>query len=643
MRNFYLFLTNRNMATRRNVPNKGIDGGRIQVPYANGARFFAPLTDSVVPNRSMWPITFSRSAGATVQDHEWIVRNVLSGEARFQGARRVQNWLTYSQAVDNVAWTKANLTVTGNTTLAPDGTLTADTLTSTVTPLVFTECIQISNITTSVWGYYTYSGYFKYNGQQFIQVLGNSAAFSNVYVNFDIQNGTITATSGSITQSITAVANGFYRISATFIATGVLVNARMSMWFIDTGTSVRGSTYNGDGIKAIYIWGQQFEDITAQSIQWPSEYVSTNVLSSPFHGAMVDGVKYFDTDISGNQLSPDGYLAESAKTNLFTDSEAFNLWTLWGTGAITTNVAIAPDGRMTADLFTLSTSNEWQSVSKSITTTASIYGFSVYVKPNGHNYVQLLAAAGISAWYINFDLLNGVVGTSSSYTGRIEALPNGWYRLKATTPTVLAATGWFLIAPVPNASASRGNFVSGTGTSWVYLWWASLELWATSSYISSTLGTRNEDRLEYELRNIQGTKWTVYAEATTYFTTTNTSLLWLTWNSCRILGSSGTTPWFYLGSGTQVISNDGTSNTTSSNSVSTSQYNRVLWKYSGVLNEICLNGTLTSGTFDGNASYTNLCVGNSTANNRWLYGSIRNLQIWDYEISDAEAVALTTI
>lgn len=60
-------------------------------------------------------------------------------------------------------------------------------------------------------------------------MLGNSAAFSNVYVNFDIQNGTITATSGSITQSITAVANGFYRISATFIATGVLVNARMSM------------------------------------------------------------------------------------------------------------------------------------------------------------------------------------------------------------------------------------------------------------------------------------------------------------------------------------------------------------------------------------------------------------------------------
>ena len=41
------------MATRRNVPDKGINGGRIQVPYANGARFFAPLTSSVIPERSM--------------------------------------------------------------------------------------------------------------------------------------------------------------------------------------------------------------------------------------------------------------------------------------------------------------------------------------------------------------------------------------------------------------------------------------------------------------------------------------------------------------------------------------------------------------------------------------------------------------
>jgi hypothetical protein len=42
-------------------------------------------------------------------------------------------------------------------------------------------------------------------------------------------------------------------------------------------------------------------------------------------------VKYFDTTLSGTQLSPDGYLAEGQKTNLFPDSEDFSLWTKAGT------------------------------------------------------------------------------------------------------------------------------------------------------------------------------------------------------------------------------------------------------------------------------------------------------------------------
>ena len=107
-------------------------------------------------------------------------------------------------------------------------------------------------------------------------------------------------------------------------------------------------------------------------------------------------VKYFDTDeLSRTKDNTQMILAEWARTNLFTDSEDFSLWTKPGTWVITPNATIAPDGRMTIDLLTLSTSNEWQSVNKTITTTASIYGYSVYVKPNGHNYVQLFCIC----WY----------------------------------------------------------------------------------------------------------------------------------------------------------------------------------------------------------------------------------------------------
>ena len=632
MLNFYLSLTNRNMATRRNVPNKGIDGGRILVPYANGARFFAPLTDSVVPNRSIWPITFSRATAATVLDHEWVIRNCIAGEARFQWARRVRNLTPYSQDV-SISWNKFSVTVSWTKVAYTDWSLIGQTIVSAAASALH----YVSNGTWPVviWNKYIFSVSVKAAWVNFVQL---AFAASTTYQNFDLTNGSMTGTAGA--GSVVDEWNGWYRCSVTFIST-LGTNAGQGIVIVSSMSDGRLFANLWDGVSGISVCRMQLEDVTGQSVQTPAEYVSTNVLSSPFHGAMVDGVKYFDTTLSGAKLYPDGYLAEWQKTNLFTDSEDFSLWTKSGTWVITPNATIAPDGRMTADLFTLSTANEWQSVNKTITTTASIYGYSVYVKPNGNNYVQLLTSAGISSGYMNFDLLNWVVWTSSSYTGRIEALPNGWYRIKITTGTVLAATGQFIIAAVPSASASRGGFVTGTGTSWVYLWWAVLELGATSSYISSTLVTRNDDILEYQLRNLQSTKWSVYAETTNYFTTTNIAILWLTGGSCRVLWSSVTAPWF-IRSGTQVIINDGSSNLISSNSVAASQYDRVLWKYSGVAHELCVNGTLTSGTFDGTTSFTNLYIGNAWVS-RALYGSIRNLQIWDYEVSDSEAIALTTI
>ena len=45
----------------------------------------------------------------------------------------------------------------------------------------------------------------------------------------------------------------------------------------------------------------QLENVTGQSNQIPSEYVSVGVLSAPYHGANVDGVKYFDT-LNGNTV-----------------------------------------------------------------------------------------------------------------------------------------------------------------------------------------------------------------------------------------------------------------------------------------------------------------------------------------------------
>lgn len=71
---------------------------------------------------------------------------------------------------------------------------------------------------------------------------------------------------------------------------------------ITSPTSARAQIYSGSG-STLYITGYQIEDVTGQSILAPAEYVSTNVLNAfPYHGAGVDGVKYFDTTLTGAKI-----------------------------------------------------------------------------------------------------------------------------------------------------------------------------------------------------------------------------------------------------------------------------------------------------------------------------------------------------
>ena len=98
------------------------------------------------------------------------------------------------------------------------------------------------------------------------------------------------------------------------------------------------------------------------------------------------------------------------------------------------------------------------------------------MKPNGQNYIQCNADGGISLGYVNFDLSNGTVGTQSLWTGTIETLPNGWYRIKVVTNTIWVNTANVSFAAVPSSTATRGQTAAGTGTSGFYIWGAQFEL-----------------------------------------------------------------------------------------------------------------------------------------------------------------------
>ena len=90
---------------------------------------------------------------------------------------------------------------------------------------------------------------------------------------------TFTGTATGSTGSLTAVGNARTTKSLTITGAGTIIATCTVAVAIDI----------------------QFEQTTGQSNQNPSEYISVGVLAAPFHGAGVDGVKYFTTT-NGNTV-----------------------------------------------------------------------------------------------------------------------------------------------------------------------------------------------------------------------------------------------------------------------------------------------------------------------------------------------------
>jgi hypothetical protein len=144
-------------------------------------------------------------------------------------------------------------------------------------------------------------------------------------------------------------------------------------------------------------------------------------------------------------------LVELVPYNLVQYSEMFAdaYWTK-NLGTLTANVITAPNGTLTADLFTktsaVNTVSQVASPGGSPYTTTGVHTMSIYIKPNVGNLVLLrLDNSGNSCNAVfNFSTLTftniGANFISSSY----QSLPNGWYRLILTGN--VTSTSWTISA-----------------------------------------------------------------------------------------------------------------------------------------------------------------------------------------------------
>lgn len=573
--------------------------------------YWAELTNSLILDKGAGDPSFTRTTTATVTDFEGIIRNVKSGEARFRGARRVENLIQYSEDFTQAYYSKTAAgtgvapVVTGNYGLDPNGNMTADRIQFNLGVTPAGSDSRIYKVITPAPG----SNYINS-----IWLKTTDGSTKSLYM--------VGGPTGNVIISVTGTWTRFVQ-SPTI--TGAYAQIQLGL----------NITYGTSTTADILAWGAQLEDVTSQSVKIDGGYISSGVLSFPYHGAGVDGVKYFKTKLDGT-LIPDstlqGFFPEGVRTNLITYSEQFDnaSWIKDGV-LVTANQVTSPDGLTTADKIEVNASGGSKSISKTVTVTAAIHSLSFYVK------------AG-NATQISFGLYqSGFV----AQTGLILSGPGSISGTTVQTVTGLSTTSWTRVSVASNSALAAGSvslyiYPNTSGEvigDYVYLWGAQLEAANfSSSYIPTTTAsvTRNSDILTYPF-GLPGTG-TAYAEA---WSETNKPLYG------RIIGrSDGRTPLTINNNsiiqsydGTEISLNNGISFNAGIKKVA-SKWNNVTLKRK-IANDGAVSPESTyNGSFSGNTYTVFGCYSLGGVSNS-LFGTMKNVKIWKKYLSDSKFSRLT--
>ena len=415
------------------APGGALAGPWVQNSLWTAARAVPSLDLRFADNKSLVDavtgaslVTFTRASSGTFVGSDGVLRTAVT------------NLLLRSEEFD-VTWGKpAGVTVTANTTQAPNGTQTADTLSGAI------------NI--------------EHNGTNLSQSI--TVTESKSYI-FSIYVKSLTATTFSIRLRDNMAASVITAVTPT--SSWQRVSCTLTTAIGATALVARVGGADGD----VAIWGAQLEQSSTVG-----EYIPTT--------STINSAPRFDHNpTTGESL---GLLVEEARTNVVTWSQDLSNAD-WGKAAATivsTAVASPIQGVNYQKIEATSANTTVGVTSIAVTAATQQRAISFFAQPLGNISRVLVVIQGIDA-RININLVDGTFTTNAIATGSTVSVSG--QRFSVSTPTLTLATGvrFFLKRTGEIDTNTPTTIAIGEG---LYLTGAQMEAGAfPTSYIPTTTAT----------------------------------------------------------------------------------------------------------------------------------------------------------
>lgn len=297
---------------------------------------------SIVPSNGNGDMDVVRATTATRVNSLGLIENVGLNVPRLDYSNgscpsllvepQRTNLVTYSEQFDNASWSKASITVTGDSVVSPSGMQNADTFTTSTYPSTSVSKNNLLSATNHTISCYVKSGSVSTFRLDLVTsgfALGSSCIFNSSVLSTNITN--YGATTGS-KATITSVGNDWYRCTLTVLTTN-------AVYFAQLYPAANGS---------VFIWGAQLEvgsyatsyiPTVATTVTRNADVISKTGISSLI--GQTEGTIFVDFSIQGLILSRVFEINNGTeKNNIFLTLQGSNIALAYNNIAYNTNFVI---------------------------------------------------------------------------------------------------------------------------------------------------------------------------------------------------------------------------------------------------------------------------------------------------------------